>query len=34
MSVVVVVLSASCAGHGVRSFLAKLFSLNSNFAVN
>ena len=34
MSVVVVVLSASCAGHGVRSFLAKLFSLNNNFAVN
>ena len=32
--VVVVVISASCAGHGVRSFFAKLFSLNNNFLVN
>ena len=27
--VVVVVISASCAGYGVRSFFAKLFSLNN-----
>ena len=31
MSVVVVVISASCAGYGVSSFVAKLFSLNNNF---
>ena len=31
MSVVVVVISASCAGYGVRSFFPKLFSLNNNF---
>ena len=30
MSVVVVVISASCEGYGVRSFFAKLFSLNNN----
>ena len=29
--VVVVVILASCEGYGVRSFLAKLFSLNNNF---
>ena len=29
--VVVVVISASCADYGVRSFFAKLFSLNNNF---
>ena len=35
MSVVVVVaMSASCAVYGVRSFFAKLFSLNNNFSVN
>ena len=28
---VVAVISASCAGYGVRSFFAKLFSLNNNF---
>ena len=32
--VVVVVVFASCAGYGVRSFFAKLFSLNNNFSVN
>ena len=32
--VVVVVISASCAGYGVSSFFAKLFSLNNNFSVN
>ena len=32
--VVVVVISASCAGYGVSSFVAKLFSLNNNFLVN
>ena len=32
--VVVVVISASCVGNGVRSFFAKLFSLNNNFSVN
>ena len=31
---VVVVISASCAGYGVSSFFAKLFSLNNNFSVN
>ena len=35
MVVVVVVISASCAGYnGVRSFFANLFSLNNNFSVN
>ena len=34
MSVVVVVISASCESYGVRSFFAKLFSLNNNFSVN
>ena len=36
MSVVVlVVISKSCTGYGVRSFFAKLFSLvNNNFLVN
>ena len=36
MSVVVVVvaISASCAGYGVRSLFAKLPSLNNNFSVN
>ena len=29
--VVVVVISASCEGYGVRSFFAKLFSLDNNF---
>ena len=32
--VVVVVISASCAGYGVSSLFAKLFSLNNNFSVN
>ena len=32
--VVVVAISASCADYGVRSFFAKLFSLNNNFSVN
>ena len=32
--VVVVVISARCAGYGVSSFFAKLFSLNNNFSVN
>ena len=32
--VVVVDISASCAGYGVRSFFAKFFSLNNNFSVN
>ena len=32
--VVVVVISASCAGYGVSSFIAKLFSLSNNFSVN
>ena len=32
--VVVVVISASCTDYGVRSFFAKLFSLNNNFSVN
>ena len=32
--VVVVVISANCAGYGVRSFFANLFSLNNNFSVN
>ena len=32
--VVVVVISASCAGYGVSSFFANLFSLNNNFSVN
>ena len=32
--VVVVDISASSAGHGVRSFFAKFFSLNNNFSVN
>ena len=31
---VVVVIAASCAGYGVRSFFAKLFFLNNNFSVN
>ena len=31
--VVVVVISASCAGYGVRSFFANLFSLSNNFSV-
>ena len=35
MSVVVVVISTSCAGYGVcKSFFEKLFSLNNNFSVN
>ena len=35
MSVVVVVISASCAGYGVcKSFIEKLFSLNNNFSMN
>ena len=29
--VVVVVISASCVGYGVRLFFGKLFSLNNNF---
>ena len=32
--VVVVAISASCAGYGVSSFFAKLFSLNNNFSMN
>ena len=32
--VVVVVISASCAGYGVSSFVPKFFSLNNNFLVN
>ena len=32
--VVVVVISGSCAGYGVRSFFAELFSLNNNFSAN
>ena len=35
MSVVVVVISTSCAGYVVcKSFFEKLFSLNNNFSVN
>ena len=33
MSAVVVMISASCEGYGVRLFFAKLFSLNNNFSV-
>ena len=33
MSVVVVVISTSFVGYGVRSFFAKLFSLNNNFSL-
>ena len=32
--VVVVVISASCAGYGVSSFFAKLFSLSNKFSLN
>ena len=32
--VAVVVISASCADYGVRSFFGKLFSLNNDFSVN
>ena len=34
VAVVVVVISASCVGYGVRLFFGKLFSLNNNFLVN
>ena len=34
MSAVVVVISATCSGYGVRSFFAKSFSLNNNFSEN
>ena len=32
--VVIVVISASCAGYGERPFFAKLLSLNNNVSVN
>ena len=32
--VVVVVISASCAGYGMSLFFAKLFSLNNKFSLN